>query len=123
MNRMMSSVVIAPKSFMESLCTHPSPGSLVVLRNHWCYRELVECYYLPPVAEGRGREIIKCLLYVCTSRFCINLNISFIYEDTVEPQLSEPTGRHTIGSDKRGVQIGEMQSCSDENWGSVGDNQ
>ena len=41
---------------------------------------------------------------------------------TVEPQLSEPTGRHTIGSDKRGVWIGEMESCSDENWGSVGDN-
>ena len=41
---------------------------------------------------------------------------------TVEPQLSEPTWRHTIGSDKRGVRRGEMESCSDENWGSVGDN-
>ena len=46
-------------------------------------------YYLPPVAEGRGREIIKRLQYVhmcvrlCihSSRFCINLNISFIYKD------------------------------------------
>ena len=38
-----------------------------------------------------------------------------------EPQFSEPTGRHTIGSDKRGVRIGEMESCSDENWGCVGD--
>ena len=41
--------------------------------------------YLPPVAEGRGREIIKCLLYVCASvrlsRFYINLNILFIYKD------------------------------------------
>ena len=34
---------------------------------------------------SRGREIIKRLPYVhpsvCLSRFCINLNISFIYED------------------------------------------
>ena len=39
--------------------------------------------YLPP-AEGRGREIIKRLPSVRpsvrSSRFCINLNISFIYE-------------------------------------------
>ena len=40
----------------------------------------------------------------------------------VEPQLSEPTERHTIGSDKREVRIGEMESRSAENWGSVGDN-
>ena len=41
------------------------------------------------MAEGRGREIIKRLPYVRasvsasvrSSRFCINLNISFIYED------------------------------------------
>ena len=42
-------------------------------------------YYLLPVAEGRGREIIKRLLYICasvrSSRFYINLNISFIYKD------------------------------------------
>ena len=46
-------------------------------------------YYLPPAAEGHGREIIKRLPYVRasvrssvrSSRFCINLNISFIYED------------------------------------------
>ena len=42
-------------------------------------------YYLPPVAEGRGREIIKCLWYVrpsvCASRVYININISFIYKD------------------------------------------
>ena len=41
-------------------------------------------FYLPPAAEGRGQEIIKCLPYVRLSvrlsRFCINLNISFIYE-------------------------------------------
>ena len=37
-------------------------------------------------------------------------------------QLSEPTGRHTIRSDKRGVRIDEMESCSAESWGSVGDN-
>ena len=42
---------------------------------------------------------------------------------TVEPQLSEPTGRQTIRSDKRGVRIGEMESRSAENGGSVGDNQ
>ena len=33
--------------------------------------------YLPPVAKGRGREIIKRR----PSRYCINLNISFIYKD------------------------------------------
>ena len=42
-------------------------------------------YYLRPVAEGCGREIIKRLPYVgesvCLSRFYINLNISFIYKD------------------------------------------
>ena len=40
-------------------------------------------YYLLPAAEGRGREIIKCLPYVRVrpSRFRINLNILFIYED------------------------------------------
>ena len=42
-------------------------------------------FYLPPAAEGRGREIIKRLPYVRLSvrpsRFCINLNISFIYKD------------------------------------------
>ena len=27
------------------------------------------------------------------------------FEDTVEPQLSEPHGRHTIRSDNRGVRI------------------
>ena len=49
--------------------------------------------YLPLAAEGRGQEIIKCLLYVhaCVSvcesasvhlsRFYINLNISFICKD------------------------------------------
>ena len=44
--------------------------------------------YLPFADEGRGREIIKRLLYVracvrdsvCESRFYINLNISFIYK-------------------------------------------
>ena len=41
---------------------------------------------------------------------------------TVEPQLSEPTGRQTIRSDKWGVQIDEMEPHSAENWGSVGDN-
>ena len=41
---------------------------------------------------------------------------------TVEPQLFKPTWRHTIGSDKRGVRIGEMESCLAENWGNVGDN-
>ena len=42
-------------------------------------------FYLPPAAEGRGWEIIKRLPYVRTSvrpsRFCINLNISFIDKD------------------------------------------
>ena len=42
-------------------------------------------FYLPSAAEGRGRKIIKCLPSVRASvrplRFCINLNISFIYED------------------------------------------
>ena len=46
-------------------------------------------YYLLPVAEGRCREIIKFLPSVRasvrpsirSSRFCINLNISFIYKD------------------------------------------
>ena len=42
-------------------------------------------FYLPPAAEGRGREIIKHLPYVraCirSSCFCIHLNVSFIYED------------------------------------------
>ena len=42
---------------------------------------ILENYYLPPAAEGHGREIIKRLPSVCSSRFCINLNISFIYED------------------------------------------
>ena len=41
--------------------------------------------YLPPAAEGRARDIIKRLLYlcpsVCSSRFYINLDISFIYKD------------------------------------------
>ena len=44
--------------------------------------------FLSP-AKGHGQEIIKCLPYVCasvracvrSSHFCINLNISFIYED------------------------------------------
>ena len=36
-------------------------------------------FYLPP-AEGRGREIIKRRPSIRSSRFCINLNISFIYE-------------------------------------------
>ena len=47
-------------------------------------------FYLPPAAKGHGREIIKRLpfvhasvhasvyLSVRSSRFCINLNISFI---------------------------------------------
>ena len=49
------------------------------------------CYYHLPVAKGRGREIIKSFctcMYASVrasirpmSRFCINLNISFIYED------------------------------------------
>ena len=30
-------------------------------------------------------------------------DIEYIYVTTVKPQLSEPTGRHTIGSDKWGV--------------------
>ena len=30
-----------------------------------------------------------------------------INQNTVEPQLSEPNGRHTIWSNKRGVQIDE----------------
>ena len=42
-------------------------------------------FYLPPAAKSRGQEIIKRLPYVCAcirlSHFCINLNISFIYED------------------------------------------
>ena len=42
-------------------------------------------FYLLPVVEGCGREIIKRLTYlcasVCSSRFYINLNISFIYKD------------------------------------------
>ena len=42
--------------------------------------------------------------------------------DTVEPQLSKPAGRHTIRSDKKGVQIDEMESHMAENLGSVGDN-
>ena len=41
---------------------------------------------------------------------------------TVEPQLSEPTVRHTIWSDKWGIRIDEMESRLAENWGSVGDN-
>ena len=47
--------------------------------------------------------------------------VSRLY-NTVEPQLSEPTGRQTIRSDKQGVRIGELESRSAENWGSVGDN-
>ena len=43
---------------------------------------LIICYYLPPAAEGRGWEIIKRLPSVRrSSRFCINLNVSFIYKD------------------------------------------
>ena len=42
-------------------------------------------YYLSPVAEGHGREIIKRLPSVRpsvrSSCFYINLNISFIYKD------------------------------------------
>ena len=34
--------------------------------------------------------------------------VSRLY-NTVEPQLSEPTGRQTIRSDKQGVRIGEME--------------
>ena len=52
-------------------------------REHWGI--LLEDFYLPPAAEGCGREIIKRLPYVrpfvCSSCFCINLNISFIYKD------------------------------------------
>ena len=42
---------------------------------------------------------------------------------TVEPQLSKHTGRHTIGSEKQGVCIGEIESCLAEIWASVVDNQ
>ena len=50
---------------------------------------VVYLYYLLPAAEGHGQEIIKRLPCVCVSvhasvrlsRFCINLNISFIYKD------------------------------------------
>ena len=39
-------------------------------------------FYLPPVAEGLGREIIKCLSYVhLFVMFDLNLNISCIYKD------------------------------------------
>ena len=41
----------------------------------------------------------------------------------VDPQLSEPTGRHTIGSDMQGVLIGEMESLSAKKWVGVGNNQ
>ena len=47
---------------------------------HFSHCQLPPCYF-PPAAEGCGREIIKLLPYVRSSLFCINLNISFIYED------------------------------------------
>ena len=45
------------------------------------------------------------------------------YITKVDPQLSEPTGRHTIGSDMQGVLIGEMESLSAKKWVGVGNNQ
>ena len=45
------------------------------------FQNKVMTSYLPPAAEGRSREIIKRLLSVRSSRFCININISFISED------------------------------------------
>ena len=48
------------------------------------YEMQFDHFYLPPAAEGHGWEIIKRLPYVRPSVrlscFCINLNISFIYE-------------------------------------------
>ena len=67
-----STVISIPLYLLIGLVPHPVP------------------YYLSPAAEGRGWEIIKRLPYVCayihvsvrrSSRFCINLNISFIYGD------------------------------------------
>ena len=49
--------------------------------------------------------------------------INILLDNTVEPQLSETTGRHTIRSDKRGVRIGEMESRSGTGvvWAIIGD--
>ena len=41
---------------------------------------------------------------------------------TVKPQLSEANGRHTIGSDNRGVQIGEGNPNLPSMGYQVGDN-
>ena len=62
-------------------------------RLHWHFTQLRKCFVfrtaLLSAAEGRGREIIERLPYMCasvrlcvrSSRFYINLNISFIYTD------------------------------------------
>ena len=71
-------------------------------------------YYLPPAAEGRGREIIKRLPYVCMSVcacihlscFCINLNISFIYKD-----IFTKFAGNVYGYENLSVQNFEKQNC------------
>ena len=49
-------------------------------------------------------------------------HIKFQVIITVEPQLSEPHGRHTIRSDNRGVQIDEGNRNSPSMGYRVGDN-
>ena len=81
---------------MKTTCRKSWPGNIFHMLNLTfdpCFKvkwgrytkTLFLPYYLPPAAEGRGWEIIKCLPYVRpsvrSSRFCINLNISFIYKD------------------------------------------
>ena len=53
----------------------------------------------------------------------MNFNaLKIIKKNTVEPQLSEPSGRHTIRPDNRGVRIDEGNRNSPSVGYRVGDN-
>ena len=60
---------------------------------------------------------VRSWVYARTKTF----SVSWIWT-TVEPQLSEPHGRHTIRSDNRGVQIDEGNRNSPSMGYRVGDN-
>ena len=80
---------------------------------------LVHSCYLTPAAKGRGREIIKCLPYVraCIhpsvrlSRFCINLNISFIYKDIFIKFAGNVYGYENLSVQNFGLKMAAINNC------------
>ena len=66
--------------------------------------------------------VISCTVY----EFRILIQYTYVLHatcaNTVEPQLSEPNGRYTIRSDKRGVRIDEGNRNSRSMGYRVGDN-